>query len=302
MKLEFKTPELSDAEWAVPHILNANITACDYNFANIFLWRDVYRHKICFTGGMLLVKTDGVLGEAFLFPIGNGDLEHALKVMKSQRHNLDTKLTLVCVTEENKIRLDEIFPGRFEFIENIDYQDYVYSADKLAELAGKKLHSKRNHINKFIEGCSSWSFEKLCDENTSECRDLMSRWMQEKIDDGSSRKFLSDEMPVVMNILNYRRELNICGGVLRVNGEVTAFSAGCLLNGTCFDVIAEKADRHIPGCYAVINREMSKMVRDMYPDVKWINREDDMGLEGLRKSKQSYFPDIMIKKYTAIEK
>ena len=299
MKLDFKSPELSDLRWAEPILSGSGIDACDYNFTNLFLWRRACEQKICLYDGILFIKVKGIMGDAFLMPVGDKSLEYSLGLLKSSIAE-NEKLRLVCVTEKEKEKLQEEFQAIAEFTENRDYWDYVYSVDKLADLKGRKMHSKRNHINRFMEDFRDWTFEKLSDDNAAECMRLVDKWKDEKKSAGADKDLLTDEYLVDMDILKYKNELNILGGVLRVNGSIAAFSAGSLLNRQTFDVNVEKADDSFPGSYALVNQQTARLVRSVYPDVKWINREDDLGISGLRKSKLSYYPDLMVKKYTAL--
>ena len=112
---------------------------------------------------------------------------------------------------------------------------------------------------------------------------------------------LGHERDAVNTALSHMEELGISGGLIRAGGQVVAFSLGSLTTADCYNVHFEKAYGEIQGAYAVINREMARWVRSTFPQVAYLNREDDMGLEGLRKAKLSYYPDILLKKYSARE-
>ena len=112
---------------------------------------------------------------------------------------------------------------------------------------------------------------------------------------------MSEETVAVIEALYHMDKLGLEGALIRADGNPVAFSLGGLITPQCFDVNFEKALGDIQGAYPVINREMARLIRARYPEVKWLNREDDLGLEGLRRAKLSYYPDILLTKYTARE-
>jgi len=205
------------------------------------------------------------------------------------------------LTAEQKTQLEEEFHGRFTFQEDRDGFDYLYTVDKLADLAGKKLHAKRNHIHRFDEQFPDWLFEPIGPDNLAECVEMEAKWYAEQVEAGRADANLGHERDAVNTALSHMEELGISGGLIRAGGQVVAFSLGSLTTADCYNVHFEKAYGEIQGAYAVINREMARWVRSTFPQVAYLNREDDMGLEGLRKAKLSYYPDILLKKYSARE-
>ena len=193
--------------------------------------------------------------------------------------------------------------ARFSWQEDRDGWDYLYDVNRLADLGGKKLHAKRNHIHRFDEQFPDWLFEPITPANIPECLELERAWSaRRQLDEPETgEETLSEETIAVIEALYQMESLALEGGLIRAGGRPVAFSLGSLTTPACFDVHFEKADGDIQGAYAVINREMARMVRDRHPQVKWLNREDDLGLEGLRKAKLSYYPDILLEKFTARE-
>jgi hypothetical protein len=195
--------------------------------------------------------------------------------------------------------LDTLYPDLFSYEAGRDAFDYVYSIDKLASLSGKKLHAKRNHINVFKKN-HQWSFELITKENLGECYAMNEQWCKEM--ECSEEIGLKQENCATRRFFRYYNELGLDGGLIRAEGKVIAFTMGEVLNSDTYDIHIEKALRDIQGGYPMINREFAAYIKDKYPHIIWINREEDMGYEGLRKAKESYFPDKMEEKYLAVLK
>lgn len=166
--------------------------------------------------------------------------------------------------------------------------DYVYNSSDLAELKGKRYHSKRNHLNRFYE--NDWSFEPITAHNIPECRDVLAKWLES----GEPDEEKSVEADVVSESLDYFTDLNYTGGLLRVNGEAQAFTFGEPSAADTFVVHAEKALLNYQGAYTAVNCEFAKTLADRFT---YINREEDTGSEGLRKAKLSYHPAFLEEKY-----
>ena len=174
--------------------------------------------------------------------------------------------------------------------------DYVYKREKLAELKGKKLHGKRNHINKFIEEHPDFVYKKLDSSMYGECIAVYDEWKEEK---GLSEKEFANERRSVVLALENMDKLNLTGGAILLDGKIKAFTIGERLTENMQLIHIEKADAEINGLFPMINK---MYVLNECKDVEYINREEDMGIEGMRKAKRSYFPDYMVKKYCATKK
>lgn len=171
--------------------------------------------------------------------------------------------------------------------------DYVYHTRDLIELAGKKYHAKRNHINKFN---ALYQFEYVPYETKyfDECMEVFNGWLQGK---DSAMPGLADEAHVVETALRETEALGLTGGMIRVNGRIEAFSIGERIHGDMALIHVEKANAEIPGLYTLINQQF---VTNAWADTRYVNREEDMGAEGLRKAKESYYPAFMVEKYDAV--
>ncbi len=298
----FESPQFEDRQWVQPLLAAEASPACEYNFANIYLWSRAYPQKIARLGDRLLVQIQGALGLCYLYPAGSGPLSSAVDTLANHAAANGVPLTLVCVTEDQRAALEAACPGRFAFEEDRGGFDYLYDVNRLADLPGKKLHAKRNHIRRFDEQFPDWLLEDITPANVPECVELERQWaairQEESGEDGST---VSEETIALIEALYHMDKLGLEGALIRADGSPVAFSLGGFITPEVFDVNFEKSFGDIQGAYPAINRELARLIRSRHPQVTWFNREDDMGLEGLRKAKLSYYPDILLTKYTARE-
>lgn len=301
--IEFKSPTPADRRWVTPLVEAEGAMGSESNFNNMYLWNRMYGQEIARLGDRLLVRLHGKDQIRHLFPYGSGDLAPAVEALAADAASFGGKLHFICLSREQKAQLEELWPGRFEYDCQWDRDswDYVYDVNKLADLTGKKLHSKRNHIHRFDERFPDWLAEPITAENVEECVEMERVWAASRAEEGESET-LTEETISILEALYLRDELGLKGVLIRAEGKVVAFSMGSFTTPECFDVHYEKAFGEIQGAYPVVNREMARMIRAQYPQVKWFNREDDLGLEGLRKAKLSYYPDILLEKCSAWER
>jgi hypothetical protein len=198
------------------------------------------------------------------------------------------------VLPEGKAELETLYPDKFEFALERNSADYVYSAQSLKTLVGKKLSGKRNHINRFVENYPEWVYEPLTEKNMAEAREMDDAWCRQAgcTDDDGLRK----ETCAVLQAFKNFFDLKMDGGLLRADGKVVAFSMGDPLNETTYHVHFEKAFAEVQGAYPMINKQF---VIHNCENYLYVNREDDAGDEGLRKAKLSYVPLRLIEKYSA---
>ena len=229
---------------------------------------------------------------AFAWPAGEDEaVKKALEYIFHIFEKEGQEIALYNVTEDKFAQLDSWYPGRFQIEYDRDSADYVYEKEKLDTLSGSKLSAKRNHINKFKKLYDNWSYEALTDENVEECFQMALKWRNENGCDEHEGKL--QEICVTLNSLRLFKELRLAGGVLRVNGEVVAFTLGEELCEDTFVVHIEKALNAYEGAYQMINQQFVKHACTGY---RYVNREEDTGSEGLRKAKLSYKPAFLVEK------
>lgn len=301
--IEFKCPVPADRQWVTPLTMAEGALGSESNFDNIYLWNRMYGQRIARLGNRVLIRLDSGEGTRYLFPYGTGELAAAVDALAEDAAARGEKLHFICLSADQKAQLQRLWPERFDYDCRWDRDswDYIYDVNRLADLPGKKLHAKRNHIHRFDEQYPDWLTEPITAENVEECVSMERVWAASKAD-GEGKDSLSEETISILEALYLRDELELHGILIRAGGRVVAFSLGSFTTPECFDVHYEKAFGEIQGAYPVVNRELARMIRARFPNVRWFNREDDLGLEGLRKAKLSYYPDILLEKCSARER
>ena len=300
--LDFKPVTLADRDWMYPIIYSENIRNADYSFTNIFAWGESFMAKQAMVGGCLVICTN-VDGENYYScPVGADTCDNSAAVVNQLMAHcgeLGEKFILHSIPAAKAELLEKLFPGKFEITPVRDLFDYIYSAEKLASLSGKKLHSKRNFINRFIAE-NEWHVVPMTTENSALWADMDGEWIAEQ--DESSYDSAFDEARAIRIAMANFNELKLDGMYLYIGDRPCAFTVGERICRDTYIVHFEKADASITGAYPMVNREFVRMIKEKYPEIEYINREDDMGLENLRKAKLSYRPDILEEKYMAVIK
>lgn len=294
-KIEYRTIQLSDRELVTKAYAEDPRRTCEHSFANNYLWQSVYPAEIaCFDGCVSVRFRDGQ--ELYYdFPAGAGDKKKAMERIISWTDRQET-LRFYGLLEDEVELLNEWYPDQFTITADRDMYDYIYETKKLTDLAGKKLHGKRNHIHRFMEN-PDWHYETLNQENKVACLQMNHLWKRKRADKWDTD--MEQEFQVVNRALQNFEQLGLVGGVLYIGNEVVAFTMGESLGGDTFVVHFEKAFPEIQGAYPMINQQF---VAHECQEYRYINREDDAGEEGLRKAKLSYVPDILLEKYLAVRK
>lgn len=302
--ITFRTPIPADRAWVLPLLQKEGLTLCNYSFPVLFCWKDAYQFQLARLGSRLLVRLNSSAGHAYLWPAGEGDPVPALEALTQDAHQLGEPLRLICLTLYHKNWLEDRWPGRFSLTETRDGFDYLYAVDRLADLPGKKLHAKRNHLRRFDDACPGWTWSPLTQTDIPDCLALDQTWYQEAMTREApegSLSTLDDEHRALNLALTHRTELCLEGIVLRWQGSLLAFALGAPLTGTVYDVHFERALGTIQGDFAAVNQSFARFIRETHPQIRYLNREDDMGVPGLRKAKLSYYPDYLQVNFCAEE-
>ncbi len=277
-----------------PYLRYCAERGCEYSFANMYLWG---RQKATLHQSNLAFFCQFNRKSVYKFPLGE-NLKPTLDAIIADSRERGIPCRLTCLTVQDKDLLEAWYPGQFYFQPDRDSYDYVYSVEALSELKGKKLQSKRNHCNRFWNTYPETAVEPITAENTPEVKAMLEDWYAQKLSADPTASFYL-EQAAISRALQHREELGMEGLVLRYEGKVIAMTMGSALSKDTFDIHFEKASDGYDGAYAAINREFARYLRGKHPDLQWLNREDDMGLEGLRKAKLSYYPDRLIEKWWA---
>jgi len=292
--IDFKKVELTDKEWMDPLLVKADLSGCHQNFTNIFAWAEIYQYHVALVHDFLVVKGSSDYGVYYFYPVGEGDMRMVIEEMKQDAADCGHPFRLAGLSPENMAVIDGLYPNRFRYEEMGDSFDYVYLLEKLVTLAGRKYQAKRNHINRFKEN-KDWCFEVITADNLAECRKMNKEWCI--IHDCNDDETLANEKCAVNRCFDHYQVLGLEGGLLRVDGKVIAYTMGEKLNSDTYVTHIEKAFGEIQGAYQMINRQFAAYIKENHPEIVYVNREEDMGLDGLRKAKRSYNPYKMEEKY-----
>lgn len=285
--MEFKNIELKDYQKLKKHLQNDNELSCENSFANLFLWHGDIHNSFTLIGETLIVKTQDRDNVLYRLPLG----ENFTLAMESLRKELGNLPDFYAFDGETFEKFKAQYGDEYEICECREEFEYIYKTEDLAYLSGKKYHSKRNHISSFSKKYD-WHYEKISGTNIEKVNDCAKKWYKEHNENvGGAISIDKTESKLLIANMD---ELDLVGGAIFIDDEVVAFTIGTAINNRVFDVMVEKALPEFATAYSVINREFAKNELISY---EYINREDDMGVEGLRKAKLSYKPEILLKKY-----
>lgn len=293
--LDFVTPGLTDREWIQEIVAGTKSRGSDLAFGNLYLLRNKYDTKICRYKDFLIRKYNGLWRLGYTFPIGTGDVEAALHELEKYAAEKREPLHFCMLTEEQKNLLEEIYPSRFTFSCNEGDTDYVYLSKELAELAGRAYHKKKNHVLKFFRTYENVELRAITGENKEDAWTVEERWHHAHQEQANYSQMA--ERNAIWEALQNMEALGLMGAVLYVEGVPAGMTIASRINRDTCDIHYEKVNDEyaVSGGYSVINQLYAKQLTEY----EWINREEDIGIEGLRKAKLSYHPKLLIQKYSA---
>ena len=207
--LEFKTITVEDKPLVDKYLALRNRIECNRNFATLFMWTPIYEQQLCEEDGWLYLKSK----DAFYHPLGTGDIHRPVEKMLEYCKANGQQLVIWGNNPRERLELEEAYPLEFSFREERDFYDYVYDAQKLATLAGKKLHGKRNHINRFEQENPGWTFEPLTQQNLGDAYEMNTQWC--KLNDCQQHEGLREEGCAVKRCLHNFEARGLSGGRVR---------------------------------------------------------------------------------------
>lgn len=274
------------------YLMTCGNRGCEYSFANLYLWG---RQKAAVLEDQLVFFSQFNRKTVYLFPVGTGDRKAALDAIIHDARKRGIPCRLTGLLAEDCQLVERLYPGQFRFHHDRDSYDYVYDINGLADLRGKRYQKKRNHLNRFLSAYSDCCAKPVADENVEEVRHMLEKWYALREAEDPSADFHM-EKAAIFKALDKRVALGMECFALYVNNTCVAMSMASPLSETVFDVHFEKALEKFEGVYAAINYFFSRYLREKYGAIQYLNREDDMGIPGLRQAKLSYRPDYMIEK------
>lgn len=299
--LELKDINIDDKEMFNRYLKRKCSKNSEFTFTNFYMWRKSYDMKYAIIDDMLCIMPQHAGGpRSATFPIGfigedgkERDVRPVIERLMRYFEETNQSPLLRLYDEQTVQKLIKAFPGRFLITEDVNYEDYVYDVQQLINLSGKKFHGKKNHVNKFKK-TYDWEYQRMTPDNKEECIELFDAWSRNK--EIYDEKGFEEELEAVHELINNWEKLDIVGGCIRVGGEMVAFSFGEPLCKDMAVIHLEHANTDYQGSFAIMNQQF---LEHEWSEYRYVNREEDMGIEGLRKAKQSYRPVMMVKKYVA---
>ena len=293
--IDFHKPKFSDREGYEAVLFAAPARGCEYTFTNLCLWG---RQNIAFLQGCVALFSHFYGKSVYPYPIGGGDKRAVIEAILHDAKVRGIPCRITGMTDADREELEGLFPGRFTFRTDRDGADYVYAIDDLADLKGRKFQKKRNHVNKFRSLHPDYQVVPLTACNMAQAQHMINDWYRIRMKEDPEGNYLLENIALSRACAKYA-ELGL-EGILLVDGDqVLAVTMGSRLRGDTFDIHFEKAREDVEGAYAAVNCEFARYLRLKYPELAYLDREEDMGLEGLRKAKLSYNPHHLVTKHWA---
>lgn len=290
--LTFRQITLSDSEIFEQVVRHTDCRNCDMSLANIYCWQDSYHSQIALWRDWMVIRFTTERGEtAYMQPMGGTDCREILECLIADAASIGSPLRLFGLDSSWIATLSELYPDQFALYASAANRDYIYLAEDLAQLLGRKYQPKRNFINRFTSRYEH-RLELICKTNIEQCLQLNRIWCSQK-----GVETTNPEQIALNRALNEYDKLGLQGWILYANDTPAAFAIGSQINHDTFCIHIEKSDANFDGASAMINNLVAVEVAKEY---KYINREDDLGIEGLRKAKQSYYPTMMVTKHSAL--
>lgn len=286
--INFQKLELVHIPLLKAYFSHVTTRLCDTTLGGAVMWRNGFETDFALVDDILFLRSrPDEKSAAFTVPMG--DFQRGVRLLQEHCKETGEPLRFCSVAEEEKDRLLELLPG-FTATASRDWFDYLYEAEKLSTLAGKKLAGQRNHRNFFLKTHTDWCFEEICDENLPEVQAFFDSFCSENQKDS---EYFHHEVAAVHEVLQNREAYGFVGGLIRAEGKICAFSFGERIGDTLF-VHIEKADRQVRGAYQMM---VSEFVTHFAGDAEFVNREEDVGDPGLRYAKEAYHPHALLAKY-----
>lgn len=302
--LDFKEVTLEDKKLLNSYFYAFGENSCQHSFCSMFCTKNKYNDNICEDENYLFTLRKNLENDKerfYLFPMGDVNdkkkLSDAINKIFDDAREYGKKVCFNTITKKNKEILRDMYGDKFTYIDNRDYYEYIYTFDRLANLTGSSMASKRYDLKTFFRDYGDRiKIRKIKLSDIEEIKKFQARWLNENNKE-NEKSLILENMVIDIGLKNYL-ELELSGIVVFIDNEIIGYAYGNKISETAYDVLIEKGDRKYADIYKVLNRDL---VRFCCNGFKYINREEDLGISGLRKSKLSYKPDYMIEKYIAKE-
>ena len=294
--MDFTEITLKDKPLFDRHLMLHNPQISELTFTNLFAWRNYYQFRYTEINGLLCIIAAPAGSEPYaLMPVGDlnrGMFEETFRELNGYFKQMNWKPVFKKITSDELAYFKSHVNSVEDFVFDRNNSDYLYLSQDLVHLKGKKFDGKRNHINKF-KSKYDFSYVPLDCSLVEECSRIMEEWCKEKNCNCKEGDYC--ERQANMELLNNFGTLECRGALIFVNGNYEAFTVGEMLNRDTAVIHIEKANTKVAGLYTLINQQFCERE---WTDTLYVNREQDLGLEGMRKAKLSYNPFKMVDKYT----
>ena len=291
--MDFRSIDVSMKSFVESYTKPWRLHASEYTFTNLLIWGAEDKIKVAEEDGVLFFLLDFGEGRFMFAPLTRdpeGDYARALDAAVAYCRAEGIPPVFRAVSGSIR-KAFERCPG-YVLEEDRDNFDYVYTMESLRDLSGKKLHAKRNHINQFMsQYAGRYEYARLNRDMLFECMELYNEWLQGK---PPSDPDAVGEYLAIRELITHMDALGVVGAGVRIEGKLKAYTLGERMDSEMAVVHIEKADANIPGLFTVVN---NLFIKNEFSDLTYVNREEDMGLEGLRRAKLSYNPAFLIEKY-----
>jgi len=276
-------------------LFTAGERGCEYSYANLNLWG---RQRVSVLDGFFVLFSQFERRSIYPFPIGSGDIRPVLDAIIRDARERGIVCRLTGLTAADTMLVEELYPGQFRFHPDRDSCDYVYDIHDLADLKGRKYQKKRNHINRFWQAHPNCTAAPITAENLPAVEEMAASWYAAKQAADPNNDYHLEKQ-ALHRAFTHMDSLGLEGLALIENGNILAMTMGSALSNDTFDIHFEKAMDYADGAYPAIAQAFAAHLRSKHPELRFLNREEDMGIPGLRQSKLSYFPHHLVVKFWA---
>lgn len=292
--MEYKPFRIEDKARIDSYFTVHHYEQIDCTFNTLFLWQDAYQTSWAEQDGILFVRAGTGKDTFFMPPFAKEEenFVHGLALIHEEYDKLGLPFRLKSASSWVTEQIERLVPGKYDFIEDRDNEEYIYRTDDMIRLPGKKLRMKKNHLNGFLRQYADYQYEAITKENLEDAKAGIHDWFLRHGD-------IEEEEQAIKRCFDHWDALGVKGAVIRIYGKVEAFTNGDSINEKMAHIIFEKANPEIRGLYQAINRDF--LIHE-FADTEFVNREEDLGLPGLREAKMGYHPDHLTEKYDVVLK
>ncbi|MDO7252621.1 DUF2156 domain-containing protein [Helicobacter cappadocius] len=296
--IEYKKISLEDKALFDSYLSKDFFYLSDISFGNLYIWHKAREISFSIIGKCLVIRTCYVGEKPFYFYPIAGDEKDKIECIKELIKDCEErgeKLEFHSLESMSLQVLQKYFDGQFTFKSNRDRSDYIYSIKELIELSGRKYHKKKNHLNQFLQNYPDFTYQSIDATNKNKVLSVWKKWFSQL--QGEVSQGLKNENIGIINALSDYELLGLKGGFVSVGSDIVAFSFGEVINSEMVVIHIEKADSDYHGAYQIINQQL---LLNEFNSFVYANREEDLGIEGLRRAKMSYNPVFLVEKFEAI--